>query len=78
MPGDLLTDRALNRALLHRQGLLTRSTRPALAMVEQMDREGFGNCSNHYECEAVCPKEIKRQVIGDLNREFMRAGFLGD
>jgi succinate dehydrogenase / fumarate reductase iron-sulfur subunit len=52
--------------------------RRALAMVEQMDREGFGNCSNHYECEAVCPKEIKRQVIGDLNREFMRAGMLGD
>ncbi len=52
--------------------------RRALAMVEQMDSEGFGNCSNHYECEAVCPKEIKRQVIGDLNREFMRAGMLGD
>ncbi len=52
--------------------------RRALAMVEQMDKEGFGNCSNHYECEAVCPKEIKRQVIGDLNREFVRAGFLGE
>jgi succinate dehydrogenase / fumarate reductase iron-sulfur subunit len=51
--------------------------RRALAMVQQMDKEGFGNCSNHYECEAVCPKEIKRQAIGDLNREFMRAGMTG-
>jgi len=42
----------------------------ALAMVRQMDKEGFGNCSNHYECEAVCPAEIKRTVIARLNREY--------
>ena len=45
------------------------------AMVEQMDREGFGNCSNHYECEAACPKNISRSVIHDLNREWQRASF---
>jgi succinate dehydrogenase / fumarate reductase iron-sulfur subunit len=44
-----------------------------IAMSEAMDREGFGNCSNHYRCEAVCPKEISVRTIAKLNREFMRA-----
>jgi succinate dehydrogenase / fumarate reductase iron-sulfur subunit len=43
----------------------------ALDMVEAMDREGFGNCANHYECEAVCPKEISVRYIARLNREFL-------
>ena len=38
-----------------------------------MDGEGFGNCTNQYECEAVCPKEISVRVIAELNREFVRA-----
>ena len=41
-----------------------------LAMVRQMDAEGFGNCTNHYECEAVCPKEISADVIARLNRDY--------
>lgn len=45
-------------------------TRRALGMVAQMDAEGFGNCSNYFECEAVCPAEIKRGVMAMLNREF--------
>ena len=45
----------------------------AINMVEAMDREGFGNCSNHYECEAVCPKEIPVRFIARLNREFTYA-----
>ena len=52
--------------------------RRALAMVSQMDAEGFGNCSNHYECEAVCPKEITRKVINELNAEFLVAGLRGN
>ncbi len=44
--------------------------RRVIAMVETMDAEGFGNCSNHYECEAVCPAEIKADVIARLNREY--------
>ena len=40
------------------------------AMVEAMDEEGFGNCSNHYECEAACPKEISVAHIARLNRDF--------
>jgi len=47
--------------------------RRALAMVRTMDEEGFGNCSNFYECEAVCPAEIKRTFISKLNREFVVA-----
>jgi len=43
------------------------------AMVEKMDEEGFGRCSNHYECEAACPKEISREVMRVLNREYLRA-----
>jgi succinate dehydrogenase / fumarate reductase iron-sulfur subunit len=42
-------------------------------MVEQMDAEGFGSCTNQYECEAVCPKEISVQFIGMLNREYTLA-----
>ena len=42
-------------------------------MVAQMDAEGFGNCTNHLECEAVCPKEISVQWIAKMNREFMKA-----
>ena len=45
----------------------------AIHMVEAMDREGFGGCTNHYECEAVCPKEISVRYIAELNRDFLRA-----
>jgi succinate dehydrogenase / fumarate reductase iron-sulfur subunit len=47
----------------------------ALNMVAQMDKEGFGNCTNTYACEAECPKGISVSVIAKMNREFMRAGF---
>ena len=42
-------------------------------MVKKMDEEGFGNCTNTYECEAVCPAEISASFIGRLNREYARA-----
>ncbi len=42
-------------------------------MVEQMDREGFGNCTNYYECEAACPKEISVGFIAKMNREYLAA-----
>ena len=42
-------------------------------MVEQMDKEGFGNCTNYYECEAACPKEISVGFIARMNREYLRA-----
>ena len=43
------------------------------AMVEQMDSEGFGNCTNHYECQAACPKGVKIAFISRMNREMMKA-----
>jgi len=52
-------------------------TRRALNMVSQMDDEGFGDCSNHGECEAVCPKEISIQSIARMRREFIKAAFKG-
>ena len=55
----------------------TERTRRALRMVEQMDEEGFGDCSNHGECEAVCPKEISIQNIARMRREFVKAAFKG-
>ncbi len=54
------------------QGKVERTQR-VLAMVEQMDKEGFGNCSNNYACEAECPKEIKVTHIARMNREYLRA-----
>jgi len=44
-----------------------------LAMVRQMDAEGFGNCTNHYECEAACPKEISVDHIARMNRDYGKA-----
>jgi succinate dehydrogenase / fumarate reductase, iron-sulfur subunit len=41
------------------------------AMVRRMDEEGFGSCSKHYECQAVCPKEITVEHITTMNREFL-------
>ncbi|MCB1174550.1 MAG: succinate dehydrogenase/fumarate reductase iron-sulfur subunit [Leptospiraceae bacterium] len=46
-------------------------SRRAQAMVAQMDREGFGNCTNQYECEAACPKEISVRFIARMNRDFL-------
>ncbi len=51
-------------------------TQRVIAMVEQMDKEGFGDCSNQFECEAVCPKEISSKFIAELNSEYIRAKLL--
>lgn len=48
-------------------------TRRAARMVDQMDDEGFGNCSNHGECEAVCPKGISIMNIARMRREYLKA-----
>jgi len=42
-------------------------------MVVQMDAEGFGNCSNQLECQAVCPKEISVDFIAQMNREYLKS-----
>ena len=47
--------------------------RRARDMVEQMDKEGFGYCTNHGACEAACPKAISLDHIAQLNRDYLRA-----
>jgi succinate dehydrogenase / fumarate reductase, iron-sulfur subunit len=48
-------------------------TKRVVSMVRAMDAEGFGNCTNTYECEAVCPAEISASFIAKLNREYSKA-----
>jgi succinate dehydrogenase / fumarate reductase iron-sulfur subunit len=57
------------------QGQPERSRR-VVRMVAAMDQEGFGNCSMHRECEAVCPKAISVNFIARMNRERLRAIFM--
>jgi succinate dehydrogenase / fumarate reductase, iron-sulfur subunit len=46
-------------------------------MVATMDAAGFGACTNHRECEAACPKEIRVEFIARMNRDFLKATFVG-
>lgn len=55
------------------QGQPERESR-VLNMVAQMDKEGFGNCTNTYACEAECPKGISVANIARMNREYLKAG----
>ena len=48
--------------------------RRVIGMVEQMDAEGFGDCTNHYECMEACPKGIDVQFIAEMNRAYVKAG----
>lgn len=47
----------------------------ALGMVAQMDNEGFGNCTNHYECQAACPKAVPIKFIARINRDHLVASW---
>jgi succinate dehydrogenase / fumarate reductase iron-sulfur subunit len=71
----LFTGAKISQLCLLPQGQPERRQR-ALAMVATMDREGFGNCTNARECEAVCPKGISIRNIARLNREFLAASLL--
>jgi succinate dehydrogenase / fumarate reductase, iron-sulfur subunit len=68
----LFTSAKISQLCLLPQGKVERKAR-ALAMVKIMDEEGFGNCSNERECEAVCPKGISIRNIARMNREFIAA-----
>jgi succinate dehydrogenase / fumarate reductase iron-sulfur subunit len=59
------------------QGEPERKTR-VLNMVAQMDKEGFGGCTNTGACEATCPKEISLQNIARLNKEYLAASLVAD
>jgi succinate dehydrogenase / fumarate reductase, iron-sulfur subunit len=72
----LFTGAKISHLGLLPQGQPERATR-AIAMVAQATAEGFGSCTNIGECEAVCPKEIKLEVIARMNRDFIRAAWSG-
>ncbi|MEW6280060.1 MAG: succinate dehydrogenase/fumarate reductase iron-sulfur subunit [Candidatus Eremiobacterota bacterium] len=69
---SLFTSAKVAQMALLPQGQVERQSR-VLKMVEAMDRAGFGDCSNHAECEAVCPKSISIQVIARMRREYLMA-----
>jgi len=71
----LFTGAKISHLGLLPQGQAERHAR-ALAMVERMDQEGFGSCTNHAECEAACPKGITLENIARMNRDFIAASFL--
>ena len=56
------------------QGEVERSKR-VVAMVDQMEAEGFGDCSNFGECEAVCPQEISISAIAEMRKDYVKAVF---
>ena len=72
----LFTSAKISHLALLPQGQVERARRAA-AMVQQMDAEGFGSCSNEGECQAVCPKEIKMSNIARMTREYTRAALVG-
>ena len=47
-------------------------------MVDQMDKEGFGNCTNTGACEVECPKGISLEYIARMNREYLKASLIKD
>jgi succinate dehydrogenase iron-sulfur subunit len=53
------------------------ATHRVLNMVEQMDKEGFGNCTNTGACEVECPKGISLENIARMNREYLMASLKG-
>ena len=69
---QLFTSAKISHLALLPQGQPERKRR-ALAMVAQLKTEHFGACTNHGECEAVCPKSIKLENIARMNRDFLKA-----
>lgn len=68
----LFTSAKISQLALLPQGQVERKKR-AMAMVSKMDEEGFGNCTNARECEAVCPKGISIRNIARMNKEYFMA-----
>jgi succinate dehydrogenase / fumarate reductase iron-sulfur subunit len=71
---SLFTAAKISHLALLPQGHPERQQR-VVNMSEQMAKEGFGDCSNHGECEAVCPKGISLDAIALMRREYIRAMF---
>ena len=71
---SLFTSAKITHLGLLPQGQPERRQR-VLSMTAQMNREGFGSCTNIGECEAVCPKEIQLESIARMNHDFLAASF---
>ena len=72
----LFTSAKVSQYALLPQGQVEASER-VLSMVEQMDKEGFGNCTNTGACEVECPKGISLENIARMNREYLSASIKG-
>ncbi|KPJ97947.1 MAG: succinate dehydrogenase [Nitrospira bacterium SG8_35_4] len=68
----LFTAAKITQLAMLPQGIVEAKKRVCV-MTEEMLKRGFGNCSNHYECQAACPKGIKVSFIAKLNREFIKS-----
>ena len=68
----LFVSAKVNHLALLPQGQPERKKR-VLKMVHQMDKEGFGACSNEYQCQAACPKGISISNIAAMNRDYLSA-----
>ncbi|MBN8678768.1 MAG: succinate dehydrogenase/fumarate reductase iron-sulfur subunit [Chitinophagales bacterium] len=73
----LFTSAKISHLALLPQGQVERQKR-VLNMISQMDKEGFGKCSNVKACEAECPKEISVGNIARMNREFLAASLVSE
>ena len=73
----LFVSAKISQLALLPQGEPERNNR-AINMVNQMDEEGFGNCTNIGACEAECPKEIKLTNIARMNREYLVASLINE
>tara|TARA_R100001132_G_C3234243_1_gene67586 strand:+ start:30 stop:515 length:486 start_codon:yes stop_codon:yes gene_type:complete len=72
----LFTSAKVSQFALLPQGRVE-ATQRVLNMVEQMDKEGFGNCTNTGACEVECPKGISLENIARMNREYLMASLKG-
>jgi succinate dehydrogenase / fumarate reductase iron-sulfur subunit len=72
----LFTSAKVSQYALLPQGQVE-ATQRVLSMVEQMDKEGFGNCTNTGACEIECPKGISLENIARMNREYLLASLKG-
>lgn len=72
----LFTSAKVSQFALLPQGRVE-ATQRVLNMVEQMDKEGFGNCTNTGACEVECPKGISLENIARMNREYLSASLKG-
>ncbi len=73
---SLFTAAKITHLMLMPQGKVE-SQRRVKRMVEQMDHEGFGNCTNIGECQAACPKDISIQTIANMRREYLKSTLSG-